>query len=425
MISYFWHRRDLRTDDNHGLSAITEEYKNVVPIFIFDTEIINELPPDDKRISFIYLSLKKLKEKYQALGSDLLIFHGKPIDVLKKLASEQRIEAIFTNRDYEPYALTRDASISDWASGQNIVFRTFKDHVIFEKDDINVDGRPYKVYTPFSKKWKASLTDLPNFELNKNSLSKCEKQELPSLESIGFKEISGIAPSLNLDDNTLFNYHLNRDIPAKSATSNLGVYLRFGNTSIRQMVTLARAKSEVFLNELIWREFFITILWHYPESTAMELRENYRGIQWDNNDVFFKAWCEGKTGFPIVDAGMRQLNQTGMMHNRVRMITASFLVKDLCIDWRLGEAYFAKKLLDFELASNVGNWQWAAGTGTDAAPYFRVFNPTSQQEKFDPDFKYIRQWVPEFGTNAYPEPIVDHKLAREKILALYKSHLNS
>ena len=424
MISYFWHRRDLRLEDNHGLSVITKKYKNVVPLFIFDSEILDELPKDDKRVSFIFLSLKKLKKKYQALGSDLLVLYGKPFDVLKKLAKDNQIEAIYTNRDYEPYALQRDQLISEWAQECQIDFKTFKDQVIFEKDEINVDGRPYKVYTPFSKKWKAKLTDLPNYQLSTSGLSTSTKQELPSLNSIGFKEISNIAPPVNIDDQTLFNYHENRNIPSKEATSNLGVYLRFGNTSVRKMVSLAKSKSEVFLNELIWREFFMTILWYYPNSATEELKSKYRGMPWERNDVYFKAWCEGKTGFPIVDAGMRQLNETGLMHNRVRMITASFLVKDLCIDWRLGEAYFAEKLLDFELSSNVGNWQWAAGTGTDAAPYFRVFNPTSQQEKFDPDFKYIKKWVPEYDTKDYPEPVVNHKEAREKILALYKTHLN-
>lgn len=424
MKSYFWHRRDLRLDDNHGLSRITEKYKNVIPIFIFDSQILEELPNDDKRVSFIYLSLKKLKKKYQEIGSDLLVFHGKPIDVFNTLEKENRIEAIYTNRDYEPYALQRDALLAKWAERKEIDFQTFKDHVIFEKDEINVDGRPYKVYTPFSKKWKFQLTELQNYQITPSGLSKIDKQDLPSLKSIGFNEVAGVAPKVHLDDNTLFNYHENRDIPSREATSNLGIYLRFGNVSIRKMVTLAKAKSEVFLNELIWREFFMTILWYYPESVTDELKAKYRGMPWEENEYFFSAWCQGKTGFPIVDAGMRQLNETGLMHNRVRMITASFLVKDLCIDWRLGEAYFARKLLDFELSSNIGNWQWAAGTGTDAAPYFRVFNPTSQQERFDPDFKYIKKWVPEYGTKDYPEPIVDHKAAREKILALYKTHLS-
>ncbi len=424
MISYFWHRRDLRIDDNHGLAQITEKYNNVLPIFIFDADILNELPPDDKRVSFIYLSLKKLKKKYRALGSDLLVFHGKPAMVFNSLDTKEKIQAIYTNRDYEPYGLQRDQLIANWAKKKNIDFQTFKDHVIFEKDDINIDGRPYKVYTPFSKKWKSKLERLPEYALKPDSLLNDVTQDLLKLNSIGFDEVKGVAPSVNLDDNTLLNYHENRNIPAKEATSNLGVYLRFGNTSIRKMVKLAKSKSEVFLNELIWREFFMTILWFYPNSATEELKDAYRGIPWEKNNLFFNAWSQGKTGFPIVDAGMRQLNETGMMHNRVRMITASFLVKDLCIDWRLGEAYFAKKLLDFELASNVGNWQWAAGTGTDAAPYFRVFNPTSQQQKFDPQFKYIKKWVPEYGTKDYPEPIVDHKLAREKILALYKTHLN-
>ena len=423
MIAYFWHRRDLRIDDNHGLSVITSTYKHVVPIFIFDKNILDGLPNDDKRVSFIYASLKKLKKKYQALGSDLLVFYGDPASVFKELNAENKISAIYTNRDYEPYAINRDLAVQNWAEANQIDFQTFKDHVIFEKDEINVDGRPYKVYTPFAKKWKLNLGELPNYILNEKGLSKAVKQDFPSLSSIGFEVVKNVAPTLQLDDQTLFNYHENRNIPAKEATSNLGVYLRFGNASIRKMVQLAKAKSEVFLNELIWREFFITILWYYPASAIDELKVQYRGMPWERRDDYFKSWCEGKTGFPIVDAGMRQLNQTGMMHNRVRMITASFLVKDLCIDWRLGEAYFAEKLLDFELASNVGNWQWAAGTGTDAAPYFRVFNPISQQEKFDPEFKYIKKWVPEYGTPDYPETIVDHKIAREKILALYKTHL--
>ncbi|MDX1350393.1 MAG: deoxyribodipyrimidine photo-lyase [Putridiphycobacter sp.] len=425
MISVFWHRRDLRIDDNHGLAKIAEKYTNVLPIFIFDTTILEELEADDKRVSFIYLSLKKLKKKYQALGSDLFVLKGKPLDVLKQLNKNHSIQAIYTNRDYEPYAISRDREVAQWASEYEIDFQTFKDHVMFEKDEINVDGRPYKVYTPYSKKWKAELGIIPEYNLNAEALNFELKQSLPSLESVGFREVLGVAPKVQLDDATLYNYAENRNLPAKAATSNLGVYLRFGNTSIRKMVKLAKAKSEVFLNELIWREFFMTIMWFYPESATHELKTQYRGIPWENNEDYFDAWRQGKTGFPIVDAGMRQLNETGMMHNRVRMITASFLVKDLCIDWRWGEAYFAKKLMDFELSSNVGNWQWAAGTGTDAAPYFRVFNPTSQQEKFDPKFEYIKKWVPEFNTASYPSSIVNHKEAREKILALYKTHLNT
>ncbi|MFD1553716.1 deoxyribodipyrimidine photo-lyase [Putridiphycobacter roseus] len=423
MIAYFWHRRDLRLEDNHGLSKLTQDYKEVIPMFIFDTTILSELSETDRRMSFIYDAVKDLKNAYQSIGSDLQVFYGDPVEIFNTLIKSNPVEAVYTNTDYEPYGITRDAAIQQILEQQNVLFQSFKDQVIFEKEEVSkVDGL-YQVFTPYSRKWKSLLKELPTFNLKESGLKKKVEFHLPTLHDMGFSYQSQNKLHYNISESVLLNYAAQRDVPSLNGTSNLSTFLRFGIVSIRKVVTIAKNTSETFLNELIWREFYMAILWGYPNSVSQEFRPKYRQLNWENNVSYFKLWCAGKTGFPIVDAGMRELNATGLMHNRVRMITASFLVKDLCVDWRWGEAYFAEKLMDYELASNVGNWQWAAGTGTDAAPYFRVFNPDRQQEKFDPDFKYIKKWIPEFGTDAYPSEVVNHKEAREKILNFYKSQI--
>lgn len=426
-VNVFWFRRDLRLLDNHGLYQALSGKNPVLPIFIFDTEILSKLPKNDARVTFIHEKLQQIRiELQEKAGSSIAVFFGKPLDVYKKLLQHYSIEKVFTNRDYEPYAQKRDSEIKDYLKSEGIAFETFKDQVIFEENEVvKDDGSPYVVYTPFMRRWKDVFK---NTRLNKypseEKLENCIKnKELPwlTLQEIGFKASAIKVPEYNVSSTLIKNYEATRNLPAVNGTSMLGTHLRFGTVSIRQMVQKAIAeKNETFWNELIWREFFMQILWHFPHTKNKSFKEKYDGIQWRNNEAEFKAWCEGKTGYPIVDAGMRQLNKTGYMHNRVRMITGSFLCKHLLIDWRWGEAYFAEKLLDYEMASNVGNWQWVAGCGVDAAPYFRIFNPSEQIKKFDKELKYIRQWVPELNELTYPQPIVEHKFARERCLKVYK-----
>lgn len=424
----FWHRRDLRIADNAGLFRALKMGGRVQPIFIFDKTILEDLPEQDQRVLFIYQEVLRLKKEYQALGSDLVIFYDHPLQVFQSLVSstEFNFHAVVTNRDYEPYAQQRDQSIFELLKQHQIDFFGAKDHVIFEKDEIlKDDGEPYKVYTPYSKKWKAKLSDFylkeyPVEKYTNNLVQLTNSFELISLEEMGFQSEKQVEfPSRKLVGEVLKNYHNQRDIPAIKGTSRLSLHLRFGTISIRELVQRAKA-NEKYLNELIWREFYQMILYHFPHTVDKSFKSEYDAVKWENNEEDFKKWCAGKTGYPIVDAGMRELNQTGFMHNRVRMIVASFLTKHLLIDWRWGEAYFAEKLLDFELASNVGGWQWAASCGVDAQPYFRVFNPTTQQERFDPDFNYIKKWVPEYGTSNYPEPIVEHKMARGRAIERFR-----
>ncbi len=424
----FWHRRDLRIADNAGLFRALKMGGRVQPIFIFDKTILEDLPEQDQRVLFIYQEVLRLKKEYQALGSDLVIFYDHPLQVFQSLVSstEFNFHAVVTNRDYEPYAQQRDQSIFELLKQHQIDFFGAKDHVIFEKDEIlKDDGEPYKVYTPYSKKWKAKLSDFylkeyPVEKYTNNLVQLTNSFELISLEEMGFQSEKQVEfPSRKLVGEVLKNYHNQRDIPAIKGTSRLSLHLRFGTISIRELVQQAKA-NEKYLNELIWREFYQMILYHFPHTVDKSFKSEYDAVKWENNEEDFKKWCAGKTGYPIVDAGMRELNQTGFMHNRVRMIVASFLTKHLLIDWRWGEAYFAEKLLDFELASNVGGWQWAASCGVDAQPYFRVFNPTTQQERFDPDFNYIKKWVPEYGTSNYPEPIVEHKMARGRAIERFR-----
>lgn len=429
MITIFWHRRDLRLHDNAGLYKALTSGAQIQPIFIFDSTILSRLSVSDQRVLFIYKEIQKLKEQYAQYGSDLKVYHGNPIELIPLIAENLNATSVFTNRDYEPYALKRDKTLYELLKAQNCELIGAKDHVIFEKNEVlKADGLPYTIFTPYSRKWKEQLNAfyLKSYPVEKyiGNLVKCAKEPLMTMENIGFnaKQLVDF-PSLNFPIPTIETYNETRDIPAILGTSRLSLHLRFGTISIRELTRVAKEKNETYLNELIWRDFYQMIIFHFPHSATDSFKKQYDRIQWERNNDHFNAWCEGKTGYPLVDAGMRELNATGFMHNRVRMVVASFLTKHLLIDWRLGEAYFAEKLLDFELASNTGGWQWAAGCGCDAAPYFRVFNPTSQQEKFDKEFKYIKKWVPEFGTSAYPKPIIDHKFARERVLARYKEAL--
>lgn len=428
-MNIFWFRRDLRLDDNTALFHALNSTEEVLPLFIFDETILSQLPKDDARVSFIHNQLSKIQEQLTAKGKSLAVFHGTPETVFKQLLSENKITTVFTNHDYEPYARKRDKILNDLFKAHSIEFKTCKDQVIFEKSDvIKDDGSPYVVYTPYSKKWKENFrkTGLVHYP-SETLLDKITNHSYPflSLSDIGFTTSAIAVPPFNISEKLIANYEDTRNFPALAGTSLLGIYLRFGAVSIRKMVAEAiTVKNETFLNELIWREFFMQILWHFPHTVNRSFREKYDTIQWSNNEELFQKWCEGKTGYPFVDAGMRELNATGHMHNRVRMIVASFLCKHLLIDWRWGETYFAQKLLDYEQASNVGNWQWAAGSGVDAAPYFRIFNPTEQIKKFDKELKYIKKWVPELETSKYPKPIVDHKEAREKCLMVYKTALD-
>ena len=426
----FWHRRDFRIEDNAGLYKALKSGLKVQAIFIFDQNILDKLPKNDQRVLFIHQEIKRLKEEYQQLGSDIKVFYGNPLEILPRIVKEHKIEKVFTNRDYEPYALERDASIFESLKTLNCEFIGAKDHVLFEKNEVlKDDGLPYTVFTPYSRKWKAKLNDsylssYPTLKYSEN-LQKSALQELIPLQEMGFVSTQLFPfPERLTDEKIIVNYSQQRDIPAVRGTSKLSVHLRFGTISIRQLAQKAVNLNESYLNELIWRDFYQMILFHFPHSVKNSFKRQYDKIVWEKDDQLFKAWCEGKTGYPLVDAGMRELNATGFMHNRVRMVVASFLTKHLLIDWRLGETYFAEKLMDFELASNIGGWQWAASSGCDAAPYFRVFNPSLQQEKFDKQFTYIKKWVLEFGTSSYPAPIVEHKFARERVLDRFKQVLN-
>ena len=426
-INIFWFRRDLRLDDNVGFyNALKSEHK-VLPIFIFDEEILSKLPEDDARVTFIFDTLQEMRNELQEkYGSSIAMLKGKPKEVFKQLVKDYNIDTVFTNRDYEPYAKERDAKIATLLSKENINFKTFKDQVIFEKDEVvKSDGDPYKVHTPYMKLWKKEFEkiDLKIYYTNQFLDNLIENSRLPnlSLADIGFKKSTQKIAAFTVTPTLIQEYEDTRNFPAQDSTSKLGPHLRFGTASIRKMIKKAIAeKNEIFWQELIWREFFTQILWHFPHTKDKAFKSKYDRIEWRNNEQEFKKWCNGETGYPLVDAGMRQLNETGFMHNRIRMLVGSFLCKHLLIDWRWGEAYFAEKLHDYEMASNVGNWQWVAGSGVDASPYFRIFNPTTQIKKFDKDLKYIKKWVPEFQELTYAKEIVDHKEARERCLKVYK-----
>ena len=425
-VNFFWFRRDLRLQDNRGLAKALKSKNRVCALFIFDINILDQIDNKlDARVDFIHQALVSLHQQLKEYGSGLLVRFGKPEEVWMRLLEEYEIGEVHTNHDYEPYARERDVKVADLLKSRGVGFESYKDQVIFEKLEVSKDdGSPYTVFTPYSRKWKAvfALTQgaADNHPIRNDNFYLSVPDALPTLHEIGFSSSGKSFPSTQWDNVTVGQYNSKRDFPAVDGTTRLGMHLRFGTISVRQLVREAGILNETFLNELIWREFYQMILYNFPQvGQGKSFKPVYDQIQWRNNENEFKRWSVGETGYPIVDAGMRQLNETGYMHNRVRMIVASFLTKHLLIDWRWGEAYFASKLLDFDLAANNGGWQWAAGSGCDAAPYFRVFNPTLQTQKFDSNFEYIRKWVPEFEGFSYPKPIVVHEFARKRCLEVY------
>ena len=430
-VSVFWFRRDLRLEDNAGLWKALKNGHPVVPIFIFDANILNRLEDKkDARVSFLHQRILKLNGQLKAYNTCLKVFYGNPLDAFSMLINEYSVQSVFYNRDYEPYGITRDKAIFDLLSKNSIAAVGAKDHVIFEKNEIvKADGTPYLVFSPYGKAWRKRLSPYhykayPTHEYYANFL-KQEGDNIPSLSALGFTETTQQLPSTEINLETIRSYDKTRNFPGiEDGTTRLGLHLRFGSISIRKLLKKSVALNDTFTNELIWRDFFQMALFHFPDSREKAIKPKYDSITWETNMEHFEAWCLGQTGYPMVDAGMRELNTTGYMHNRIRMIVASFLTKHLLIDWRLGERYFAQKLLDFDLASNIGGWQWASGSGLDAAPYFRVFNPSSQLEKFDKELKYVRKWIPEYGTERYPSPIVEHKWARERCLERFKTALS-
>lgn len=443
-ITVFWFRRDLRLNDNCGLYHALKSGLPVLPVFIFDLEILEDLSDrKDARVGFIHQSILALQKELVQNGSNLIVKTGRPLEIWKQLVSEFRIRSVFYNRDYEPYARQRDDTVQRYLHSQNIEVQDFKDHVIFDKDEISkADGSPYTVFTPYSRRWKERFaqeewnpaniepnglnetSSFPSETLAKNFLRQ-KPLPIPTLQDIGFEKSDREIPPKFVTRDLIRRYHQTRDFPFLKGTSRLGIHFRFGTISIREKARKAAQLNETYLKELIWRDFYSMILWHFPRVIGHPFKNNFDHISWRNDPKEYKKWCTGRTGYPLVDAGMRELNATGYMHNRVRMVTASFLAKHLLIDWRWGEAYFAERLLDFDLASNNGGWQWAAGCGTDAAPYFRIFNPEEQQKKFDPAFMYVKKWVPEFGLPSYPRPMVEHQFARKRCLETYAKALKA
>lgn len=425
-LAIFWFRRDLRLDDNAALSHALASGLPVLPIFIFDPAILTGLPRDDARVTFIHDQLQGLRATLeQHYGSSVALYHGKPLEIFEELLQQFSIRAVYANHDYEPGTQARDESVRCWLQARSVPFNTYKDHVVSEKTEIvKDDGSAYVVFTPYMRKWKTvqnPATCVP-YQTSLKLTNLIKDLDFPNitLSDLGFVRSLITTPAFQLSPTLLHDYAQRRDFPALSATSLLGPHLRFGTVSIRHIIRLAFEHSDTFCNELVWRDFFSQILWRFPHTQHSSFKPRYDHIQWRNNEAEFQRWCEGTTGYPLVDAGMRQLNASGWMHNRVRMVTASFLCKHLLIDWRWGEAYFAKKLLDYDMASNVGNWQWAAGCGVDAAPYFRIFNPAMQAQKFDKNLDYIHTWIDEWNTLTYPAPIVDHAYARERCLKAYQ-----
>jgi deoxyribodipyrimidine photo-lyase len=424
-VNICWFRRDLRLHDNAALYHSLKAGLPVVPLFVFDTNILDELERTDPRVQFIYNEIERLHQQLRAIGSGFKVFHGTPLQAFQVVTREYQVREVFTNRDYEKYARDRDQDVEAFLKTQGVAFKSYKDQVIFDRSEVvKKDGSPYVVYTPYSREWKSKLNEffLRPYPVEKytSSFIKNEADRLPLLEELGFSRVRVDYPDRQIDDACIADYDKLRDFPAANGTTRIGIHLRFGTVSIRELVLKALEKNTVYLNELIWREFYMMILWHFPHvAEGKAFRNEYDRIEWRNNEDEFQCWCEGTTGYAMVDAGMRQLNATGYMHNRVRMVTASFLSKHLLIDWRWGEAYFASKLLDYDFASNNGGWQWAAGSGCDAAPYFRIFNPLLQAKKFDPKGEYIRKWVPDIDQFDYPFPLVDHDFARKRCLAVY------
>jgi len=430
VVNIFWMRRDLRLEDNTALFHALKTRENVLPLFIFNPDILEHLEVrPDFRVNFIYKTLTGIKAALEKIGSSIYIAHGRPQEVFKKMAEEFHICSVYTNRDYEPYSAFRDTHVERFLKINKIEYHSYKDHVLFEKDElVKEDGKPYTIFTPYKNKFLEKLNKEMVRPLNTlqyyHNLIRIRPLPMMSIEMLGFETLNAVFPSKTLSQNLLEGYAANRDFPARNGTSRLSVHLRFGTISIRKVTALALLHSETYLSELIWRNFYSQILWYFPYVVTRAFKPVYDNIHWENNLEHFAAWCQGKTGYPMVDAGMRELNQTGFMHNRLRMVTASFLCKHLLIDWRWGEAYFAGKLNDYDLASNNGGWQWAAGSGCDAAPYFRIFNPELQAKKFDPDNEYIKKWIPEFGSTDYPAPIIEHQFARERALKRYAKGLN-
>lgn len=423
----FWFRRDLRLEDNLGLcQALSQkQFGPVVPVFIFDTNILSDLENRrDRRLSFIHTALTQLNLKLHKKNTSLITYFDTPLNAFRQIINEFSPAAVFCNHDYEPYALQRDAEVKAFLEESGVSFFSFKDQVIFEQNEVlKDDGLPYTVFTPYSKKWKQKLAGHHLKEVPSETISNylpLESVPVISLEKLGFMKTDFIFEPPKIPSSLIRNYHETRNFPAIAGTSRLGVHLRFGTISIRQLVAIAKQSNEVFLNELIWREFFMQILWHFPRVVTQSFRREFDNVAWTNNEDHFEKWCIGETGYPLVDAGMRELLQTGYMHNRVRMVCASFLCKHLLIDWKWGEAYFAKHLNDYDLAANNGGWQWSAGTGCDAAPYFRIFNPYEQARRFDPEETYIRKWVPDYKTTRYPKPIIEHTFARNRALTAYR-----
>lgn len=425
----FWFRRDLRLDDNHALFKALKSGYDVLPIFIFDSNITNKLNQNDHRLNYINNILDGLNKKLSKNKKKIYIYKGDPIEIISKLIIKLKIKEIYLNKDYEPYARDRDDKIEKLCVANNVSYNSFKDHVIFEEDQIvKKDGTPYVVYTPYSRKWieKFQSNQLDSYPSEQNLDGFVDSDKIREVNYLMDFEKNIISPkTYNLNNDLIDKYEETRNFPALDSTSRIGVNLRFGTVSTRKIVkTSSERSNNTFLKELIWREFFIQILWHFPHTTEKSFKDKYERIEWRNNMDDFKLWCDGKTGYPIVDAGMNQLNKTGFMHNRLRMVVGSFLCKHLLIDWRLGEKYFADKLFDYEQASNVGNWQWVAGCGVDAAPYFRIFNPEEQQKKFDKKLQFIKKWIPNYDKDNYINKIVDHKFARERCLNTYKKALN-
>ena len=429
-INIFWFRRDLRSHDNRGLYKALTSGLPVLPIFIFDVNILDELEDrSDARVMFIHEQVEKLHNTFLKNDSGLKVFQSTPLEAFKSLVSDYQVKNVFTNEDYEPYARERDTFIHDFLKSKGVGFVRVKDQVIFSPEEImNDQGQPYKVFTPYKNKWREKLKPSDYKQLDSagqlKNLFKTSIQLPVSLKALGFKRSSIEIPKAAFDEHIISQYQQKRNFPAIQSTTRLSVHLRHGTVSVREAVAKGVNLSDTWLNELVWREFYMMVLYHWPQVVDQAFKPEYDKIEWLNDESIFKAWCEGKTGYPIVDAGMRELNATGFMHNRVRMITSSFLSKMLLVDWRWGERYFAQKLLDYELSSNNGGWQWAAGTGTDAQPYFRIFNPYTQTEKFDKDQKYIRKWIPELDSEEYPRPIIDYKMARERALETYKVALS-
>jgi deoxyribodipyrimidine photo-lyase len=427
-VVIFWFRRDLRLEDNAGLWHSLQSGQPVLPLFIFDQDILDPLADGDPRVDFIHQTLVQLQDRLTALGSSLLVRHGRPLPVWQSLLAEFSVAAVYVNRDYEPQARRRDEVVAQLLRERGIPLHQYKDQVVFDQAEVcKDDGSPYTVFTPYAKKWRSLLRPhhLVRFVTEKSfaTFLKTDPLALPSLPEIGFKKTSRLFPLAEFPSDVVANYDKTRDYPALAGTTRLGLHLRFGTVSIRDLVARGMLLNETWVNELIWREFFMQILYHFPHVVDGPFKRAYAGIRWQNDEELFAAWCNGRTGYPLVDAGMRELNATGFMHNRVRMVTASFLAKHLLIDWRWGENYFAQCLLDFDLAANNGNWQWSAGCGCDAAPYFRIFNPEMQAKKFDTKKKYVLKWVPELGTPDYVAPLVEHKSARMRALLTYKEAL--